>query len=132
MSDPATPAASPAPPPPAALAAAAPVQWNWNQRIAKWVPILAGVVAAIVGVSKFAENYTLPSCDSSRSLDAIRAIFKDKEIGEPTLSGAKGLTTSSSEKTCATDYEIPNEKGTLEYRVCWDGWDPKVMITKVN
>lgn len=134
MSDPAPPAAPPTPaaPPPAAAPVSAPAQWNWNQRVAKWVPILAGIVAAIVGVAKFAENYTLPSCDSSRSLDAIRAIFKDKEIAEPTLTSAKGLTNSSSEKTCTTDYEIPNEKGTLEYRVFWDGWDPKVMITKVN
>jgi hypothetical protein len=130
MSDTAPPAPPPAPaaPPPAA----APVQWNWNQRIAKWVPIIAGVVALIIGAAKISENFLLPSCESSRSLDAIRAIFKDKNIGEPTLTGAKGVTSTSSEKTCQTDYEIPNEKGVLEYRVFWDGWDAKVMITKVN
>lgn len=126
MSDPATPAAPPAP------TAPVPAQWNWNQRIAKWVPILAGVVAAIVGAAKITENFTLPSCDSSRSLEAIRAIFKDKEIADPTLSSAKGVTSASSEKTCTAAYEIPNEKGTLDYRVFWDGWEAKVMITKVH
>ena len=74
----------------------------------------------------------LPSCGSNRSLEAIRSIFREKDIAEPTLSGASGVGSSSAEKTCTIAYEIPNEKGTLDYRVFWDGWEAKVMITKVN
>jgi hypothetical protein len=120
---------SPASAPPSV---AAPAPTTLNQRIAKWVPILAGLVAAIVGGAKILENFTLPSCDSSRSLDTIKSIFKDKNLPEPTLTAAKGLTSASAEKTCQASYEIPNEKGTLDYKVFWEGWNVKVMITKVN
>jgi hypothetical protein len=134
MSDPTAPAA----PPPAAPtmqpqqpAKSAP-PWTINQRIAKWLPICAGIVVAIAGAAKIADNFTLPSCDSSRSLGAIKSIFEDKKLPEPTLTGVSGISNSSSEKTCQASYEIPNENGTLDYKVFWDGWEPKVMITKVN
>jgi hypothetical protein len=124
MSDPAAPGV-----PPQASAPAAP---TLKQRLTKWLPIAAGLVAALIGAVKLIETFSLPSCESSRSLGAIKTIFKDKDLPEPTLTDAKSLTSTSSEKTCATAYEIPNEKGTLDYRVFWDGWDAKVMITKVN
>jgi hypothetical protein len=129
MSDPAAPAS----PPPAASPAAHPhAKPNINQRIAKWLPIGAGIVALVVGAAKIADNFTLPSCDSSRSLGAIKSIFEDKKLPEPTLTDATGLSSSGSEKACKASYEIPNEKGTLDYKVFWDGWEPKVMITKVS
>jgi hypothetical protein len=126
MSDPSTPAVPPAAPAPTTI----------NQRIAKWVPLLAGIVVAIIGAAKIVENFTLPSCESSRSLDTIKSIFKDKNLPEPTLTDAKSVTSTSAEKTCTASYEIPidkgTEKGTLDYKVFWDGWSVKVMITKVN
>ena len=130
MSDPSPPTTAPQPvaPPPAA----APAPTTGKQRLAKWTPIFAGIVAAIIGGTKLLETFTLPGCDSSRSLGAIKSIFKDKNLPEPTLTGAKGLTSTSAEKTCEAAYEIPNEKGTLLYKVFWDGWSAKVMITKVN
>jgi hypothetical protein len=117
---------------PAAAAQADAPKPTFNQRLAKWVPIAAGVIAALIGAAKLSETFTLPSCESSRSLGAIKAIFKDKNIPEPTLTDPKGMTSTSSEKTCEASYEIPNEKGTLDYRVFWDGWEAKVMITKVT
>ncbi len=78
------------------------------------------------------ENFTLPSCDSSRSLDTVRGIFKDKNLPEPTLTNAKLVTDTSAEKTCQTAYALPNEKGTLDHKVFWEGWTTKVMITKVS
>jgi hypothetical protein len=120
MSDPAAPAAQPAKP------------WTMNQRIAKWLPICAGVVVALVGAAKITDNFTLPSCDSSRSLGAIKSIFSDKNLAEPTLTNQRSVPGGSSEKFCQTAYEIPDEKGTLDYKVFWDGWEPKVMITKVS
>jgi hypothetical protein len=138
MSDPAPPGS----PPPAALtadASAAPpaahpyVKPNINQRIAKWLPICAGLIAAVVGAAKISENFMLPSCGSSRSLGAIKSIFSDKNLPEPTLTGATGVSSgASSEKACQARYEIPNESGTLDYKVFWEGWEPKVMITKVS
>ena len=122
MSEPATPVAPPQ----------APAAPTLGQRLTKWIPIAAGLIAALIGAAKLFETFSLPSCESSRSLGAIKSIFKDKNLPEPTLTDPKSLTSTSSEKTCETAYEIPNEKGTLDYRVFWDGWDAKVMITKVN
>jgi hypothetical protein len=120
MSDVATP-----PPTPAAPS-------TRNQKFTKWTGAAVGLIFAIIGVVKLVENFTLPSCDSSRSLDVIRSIFKDKNLPEPTLTGVKSVSDARGEKTCATAYEIPNEKGTLDYKVFWVGWTAKVMITKVN
>jgi len=135
MSDPAAPVAPPpatpsAPPPAAHPPVARP--WTMNQRIAKWLPICAGIVAAVVGAAKISENFVLPGCDSSRSLGAIKSIFQDKNLAEPTLSNQRSVPGGGSEKFCQTAYEIPNETGTLDYKVFWDGWEPKVMITKVS
>jgi hypothetical protein len=134
MSDPAAPVS---PTTTASAPAAAPqVEPNakpgWSQRLTRWAGAAVGVVVLISGGVKLLENFTLPPCDSSRSLDTIKSIFKDKKLPDPTLSDAKTVTSERSEKTCQTSYEIPNEKGTLDYRVFWDGWSAKVMITKVS
>ena len=50
-----------------------------------WVTIAAGLIAALIGVAKVAEAFILPGCDSSRSLGAVRSIFKDKNLPEPAL-----------------------------------------------
>ena len=125
MSDPAPPVAAQ----PQADANATP---TWNQRLTRWASVAVGFVALIVGGIKLLDNFTLPTCDSTRSLDTIKSIFKDKNLPDPTLTGAQTVTSERSEKTCHTAYEIPNEKGTLDYRVFWDGWSAKVMITKVS
>lgn len=120
MSDSAPAAPQPAPAPPA------------KKGLPRWASIVVGVVALGVGGLKLLGNFTLPTCDSSRSLDTIKSIFKDKNLPEPTLTGAKTVADQSQEKTCQAAYEIPNEKGTLDYRVYWEGWTVKVMITKVS
>ena len=53
--------------------------------LTRWVTIAAGVIAALIGVAKVAEAFILPGCNSSRSLGAVRSIFKDKNLPEPTL-----------------------------------------------
>jgi hypothetical protein len=103
-----------------------------GQKLTKWGSAAAGLIIAILGVVKMMENFTLPACDSSRSLDALHSIFKDKNLPDPTLTGPKAAGEADKEKLCETAYEIPNEKGTLDYKVFWEGWTAKVMITKVN
>ena len=134
MSDPAAPAAPAAAPPPAAPHPHVDphAKPNINQRIAKWLPICAGIVAALVGAGKLSENFILPGCNSSRSLGAIKSIFSDKNLAEPTLTDQRSVPGGGSEKFCQTAYAIPNETGTLDYKVFWEGWEPKVMITKVS
>ena len=56
----------------------------------------------------------------------------DKNLAEPTLTNQRSVPGGGSEKFCQTAYEIPNETGTLDYKVFWEGWEPKVMITKVS
>jgi hypothetical protein len=122
MSDPATPAAAPP--------AAGPPKWQtW---LTRGVGILLFIIGTVLGGTKVFETFTLPSCESKRTLDVIRAIFKEKELPEPKLTGAQDAGSSGNEKSCTVSYELPNESGTLEYRVFWEGWTAKVQITKVN
>jgi hypothetical protein len=123
MSDVATPTVPPQDP------AAKPTM---KEKLTKWASAFGGIMIAILGVIKLMESFTLPSCDSSRSLDAVHAIFKDKNLPQPTLTGVKSAGEGDKEKLCQAAYEIPNEKGTLDYKVFWEGWTAKVMITKVN
>jgi len=121
MSDPATPvAATPAAPP------------KWQTWLTRGVGIALFVVGTALGSVKLVETFNLPSCDSKRSLDVIRAIFKEKELPEPTLTAAKEVGSTSDEKTCSVSYKLPDETGTLDYRVFWEGSNAKVQITKVN
>ena len=120
MSDVVTPAPAPAEAP------------TWKTRLGKWSSVIVGICALLVGGIKLLDAFTLPACDSSRSLDAVRSIFKDKKLPEPTLNGAKPVTDTSQEKTCTVSYVLPDEKGMLDYRVYWEGWSAQVMISKVH
>lgn len=122
MSDPAAPAA-----PQDATVAPAP-----KSRLNRWLSIIAGVIAILFGGAQLMNTFTLPGCDSTRALDAVRGIFKDKKVPEPTLTNARSVDGASGEKTCQADYDLPTEKGVLSYRVFWDGWSGKVMITKAE
>lgn len=109
-----------------------PAKPTMSQKLTKWGSTAAGIIFAIIAVVKVIDTFTLPGCDSTRSTDAVRSIFKDKNLPEPTLSGVKSTGDAGAEKTCEAAYEIPNEKGTLDYKVFWESWSAKVMITKVR
>jgi hypothetical protein len=106
---------------------------TFTQQLTKWVSVIAGLIVGVLGVVKMMDSFTLPSCDSSRSLDVIRSIFKDKNLPPPTLTDSKAAAgEAGNEKLCTAHYELPNEKGVLDYKVFWEGWSATVMITKVN
>lgn len=109
--------------------AAQPPAKSWLKTI---LSVVVGIIALLIGAAKLSETFVLPGCDSSRSLNALKSIFKDKNLPEPTLNGPQIAGGPSNENTCQVDYSIPNEKGVLSYRVYWDGWTPKVMISKAE
>ncbi len=110
--------------------AAAEKKWLvWVKRGATAFIVIAG---GVVAIAKLSESFVLPICDSKRALETLRGIFKEKNLPEPKLADAKQSTSTSDEKTCEVAYEIPNEKGMLDYRIYWEGKETKVMITKVR
>jgi hypothetical protein len=114
--------------------AAAPAKPEPKQKLYKWIGAAAGVVIALGGIAKLATTYAmLPSCDSSRALNNIRTQFKDKDLADPALTDAKAVgENTSSQKNCEANYEIPQEKGILDYRIVWEGWGAKVLVTRVR
>lgn len=109
--------------------AAAPVA---KSRLMRWVTMGAAAIGLLIGAMQLANAFILPGCGSSRSLDVIRQIFKDKNLPEPTLTEPRSIAGASKENTCEANYALPNEKGKLNYRVFWEGWTVKVMITKAG
>lgn len=112
--------------------AAPPTEKKWLTWLKWGAGAFIAIAGGIVAIAKLTEPFVLPTCDSKRSLDTLRGIFKDKNLPDPTLTGAKEVTSTSDEKTCEVDYAVPNEKGALDYRVYWEGKDVKVMISKVR
>ncbi|BAT59882.1 hypothetical protein GJW-30_1_02417 [Variibacter gotjawalensis] len=103
-----------------------------QSRLMRWLGVITSVIFLLLAIVKVSEFFLLPSCDSSRSTGAIKSIFKDKNIGDPTLTNTRATTGAAGENTCIADYALPNEKGELTYRVYWESWSPKVMITKAD
>jgi hypothetical protein len=103
-----------------------------KSRLTQWLGIAVGLIFAIIALVKVINIFVLPACDSSSARGAIRSIFKDKNLPEPTLTDAKVVGGPSSENTCQASYALPSEKGTLTYRVYWEGWTAKVMISKAE
>jgi hypothetical protein len=105
-----------------------------KSKLYKWIGAAAGVIILLGGAAKLVTTYAmLPSCDASRALNNIRTQFKDKDLADPTLTDAKPVgENTSSQKNCEANYEIPQEKGILDYRIVWDGWSFKVIVTRVR
>jgi len=61
-------------------------RWCFRHRfivIGLWLVALLGITAASQGLgSKYAENFTLPSTDSSKALDLLKSVSKDGSAGE--------------------------------------------------
>ena len=76
--------------------------------------------------------FTLPTCSSNTASDTLKSIFKSKDVEVTSISDFKSVTDTSSEKTCQAHVETPAELADIDYRIYWEGWTTKVMITEVK
>src|SRR5436190_3587701 len=113
---------SPSPTSPATPPVAVP---TFQQKLTKWAGSAIGIVFIIIAGTKLIGQFTLPSCDSSRATDTVRSIFKDKNLDLTALTDARTVSDASQEKTCTADYQLPDEKGALDYGVYGEGWAGK-------
>jgi hypothetical protein len=120
-----SPVAGAAPPP------AAPK--SFAQKAAQWFVGACLIIAGLGGIIKGYTNiFTLPSCESSTASDTLKSIFKSKDVEVSNISDFKSVTNTSSEKTCQAHVETPDELADIAYRIYWEGWTTKVMITDVQ
>lgn len=101
------------------------------QTLVQWIVGIAVAVSAIGGLVKLSNQFLLPSCSEERTIATLRDIFKQKDIEIASLGDFVAVTESSSEKTCTAHVEAPQGL-TIRYRVFWEGWTAKVIITQVS
>ena len=103
-----------------------------SQKAGKWIIALCGLVGAGIGLIKMIDQFTLPSCDASRTTTTVRDIFKSKDVELVTLDQIKSVADSRQEKTCTAHIESKDETANVDYKVFWDGWTVKVLIQTVR
>ena len=112
--------------------AGTPAQPTFMQKFGKWVYGASGLIVAIIGVLKLADNFTLPSCTSDRTKETIQSIFKSKDVELTNVSDMKPVTDTSSEKTCTAHVESKDETANIDYKISWSGWTAQVLIATVR
>jgi len=121
------PAATPAPPAPQAP------KPGFGQKLAQWVLGIALLITGVLGIMRSFNSYLfLPACDSDTASATLKSIFKSKDVELTKVTDFKTVTDASSEKTCQAAIETSDEQATIDYRIFWDGWTAKVMITDVQ
>jgi hypothetical protein len=126
------PAASPTQAPAGAAPAQAAPQ-TFRQKAIQWFIAACLLISGGLGMVKVYNNFfSLPTCASDTASDTLKSIFKDKNVEITALSDFKSVTDTSSEKTCQAHVETPDERADIDYRIYWDGWTTKVMITEVK
>jgi hypothetical protein len=101
------------------------------QALMPWVVGIAVAVSAVGGLVKLSNQVLLPSCSEERTIATLKDMFKQKNIEVASFGDFVAVTESSSEKTCTAHVEAP-QVVTINYRVFWEGWTAKVMITRVQ
>jgi hypothetical protein len=118
--------------PGAAPPAAAAPRTFW-QKAAQWFIGACLIISGGLGIVKGYNNmFTLPTCSSDTASDTLKSIFKSKDVEVTSISDFKSVTEISSEKTCQAHVETPSELADIDYRIYWEGWTTKVMITEVK
>jgi hypothetical protein len=102
-----------------------------HQTLVQWIIGIAVAVSAVGGLVKLSNQFLLPSCSEERTIATLKDIFKQKDVEVTGLGDFAALTQSSSEKTCTAQVEAPHAV-TINYRIFWEGWTAKVMITQVR
>jgi hypothetical protein len=103
-----------------------------GQKLTQWFIAIALLVSGGLGLLKVYNQFTLPSCDEERTTTAIKDIFKSKNVELTGFTDAKSVTNTFSEKTCQAHVKTATEEANIDYRIYWEGWTAKVIITKVN
>jgi hypothetical protein len=127
----ATPASSSQVPGAAPPAAAAPR--TFRQKATQWFIAACLIISGGLGLVKAYNNmFTLPTCSSDTASETLKSIFKSKDVEVTSIVDFKSVTDTSSEKTCQAHVETPSELADIDYRIYWEGWTTKVMITEVK
>jgi hypothetical protein len=117
--------------PNAAAPAAAPK--TFGQKAVQWFLSACLIIAGLGGILRGYTNiFTLPTCESNTSNETLRSIFKSKDVEVSNITDFKSVTDTSSEKTCQAHVETKDELADIGYRIYWEGWTTKVMITDVQ
>jgi len=103
-----------------------------TQKLTQWFVAIALFISGGLGLSKGVNTFLLPSCDSGRTTDTLKSIFKGKNVEISDLTDVKTLTDTYSEKTCQAHVKTASEEANIDYRIYWDGWTASIVITKVN
>jgi hypothetical protein len=99
---------------------------------------MAGVtLGLIVGVAAIAYGLGinplfLPDCGSDAAVDVLQSIFKDKDVDVERITDPATVTDTNVEKTCKAHVEARREQANIGYKVYWDGWSAKVVITRIE
>ena len=104
---------------------------KFYQTLVQWALGIAVAVSAVAGLVTLSNRFLLPSCSEERTIATLKDMFKQKNVEVASLGDFVAVTDSSSEKTCTAHVEAPHG-ATIRYRVFWEGWTAKVMITQVS
>jgi hypothetical protein len=94
--------------------------------------VLALITVSGIGYALGIDPFSLPSCGAEPTLDVLNDIFKDKNVAVERISRAATVADNGSEKACTAHVDAARERGNIDYRIYWEGWNAKVMITHVD
>ncbi len=124
MPDSMPPAVAPAHP-----AAPRPTFW---QRWSRWIGGAAATAGVVFGSIGPYQAIALPGCAATRTVDTLRAIFRDKKVAIDSIGDSKPITDSFSERTSQAVVIAPGEVATIFYRIFRNGFSMKVMNIKLD
>jgi hypothetical protein len=106
---------------------------NWQRKLQLGVGIFMLAVFALIGVAKIVTWGDLPGCDSDGAKSGLSDIFKTAKLEFSRYIEIKTLTTTKEEITCnATLEKTAGGNAEFDYRIFFDGKDPKVQVTRAE
>jgi hypothetical protein len=115
-----------------AAAADEPVRSPVRRRVIALGSATAGAVVLIIAGVWLTNKLSLPGCDAELARTAITGIFDEKKVKLDALADVRTLTSARSEKTCQARADIVGGFFNLDYRIEWEGWKARVMITRAE
>ncbi len=119
------------PTPPAATVEAPKTFWERNRR-----RFLIGVaiIVGLNGINQIYKAFTpqLPGCAAEATANALREIFKKKNIELTVLNDMTTVSETSSLQSCQAHIETTAETATVFYNITLQGSNFQVLITKAD